>query len=57
VLSATPSLSRTRKLWLLAKTRAYWALTKDPERVFYRVTGLASTPEQPHPHADPQPAP
>jgi phytoene synthase len=57
VLSTTPSLSRTRKLWLLAKTRAYWALNRDPEHVFYRVTGLTSTPEQSRPHHDPHPAP
>jgi phytoene synthase len=57
VLSSTPSLSRTRKLWLLARTRACWALHGDPERVFYSVTGLASTPDQSRPHHDPHPAP
>ena len=38
VLSETPSLSTTRKLWLLARTRLAWAVTKDPETVFRRVS-------------------
>jgi len=57
VLSSTPGLSTTRKLWLLAKTRLLWAVYGDPESVFYRVTGLASTAEHAHHHGDPQPAP
>ncbi|WP_232686255.1 phytoene/squalene synthase family protein [Halobacterium zhouii] len=44
VLSATPTLGTTRKLWLLAKTRALWALHEDPKRMFYRVTGLSASP-------------
>src|SRR6056297_1755062 len=43
VLSSTPSLSTRRKLWLVAKTRALWALNSNPEAVFYRATGLAET--------------
>jgi phytoene synthase len=38
VLSATPSLSTPRKLWLLARTRLAWARTNDPETVFRRVS-------------------
>ena len=38
VLSTTPSLSTPRKLWLLIKTRMYWALTPDPVTVFRRVS-------------------
>ena len=38
VLSATPSLSTSRKLYLLAKTRAHWAFEKDPEAVFRKVS-------------------
>jgi phytoene synthase len=38
VLSETPSLSTPRKLWLLARTRLAWSVTKDPERVFRRVS-------------------
>ena len=53
VLTSPPGLSTTRKLWLLAKTRLLWAVFGDPESVFYRVTGLATTAEQPHRHADP----
>jgi len=57
VLSETPSLSTTRKLWLLAKTRALWALSRDPEYVFYRVSCIASSGERPRRHGDPHPAP
>jgi phytoene synthase len=38
VLSATPSLSTPRKLWLLVRTRLAWARTRDPETVFRRVS-------------------
>ncbi|RLM57465.1 phytoene/squalene synthase family protein [Halobellus sp. Atlit-31R] len=38
VLSATPSLSTSRKLFLLAKTRLFWALERDPVAVFRRVS-------------------
>ncbi|WP_256545284.1 phytoene/squalene synthase family protein [Halobellus inordinatus] len=38
VLSTTPSLSTSRKLYLLAKTRLYWALERDPVAVFRRVS-------------------
>jgi phytoene synthase len=57
VLSATPSLSTTRKLWLVAKTRALWALNSNPEAVFYRATGLAETGDSRRPHGGPQPTP
>jgi len=57
VLTSTPGLGRTRKLWLLAKTRLLWAVYDDPESVFYRVTGLASTAGQTQRHGDPQPTP
>ena len=38
VLSTTPSLSTPRKLFLLAKTRLYWAIEHDPVAVFRRVS-------------------
>ena len=38
VLSTTPSLSTSRKLFLLAKTRLYWAIERDPVAVFRRVS-------------------
>jgi phytoene synthase len=57
VLTETPSLSTSRKLWLVAKTRALWALNCNPEAVFYRATGLAETGDSRHPHGDPQPTP
>ncbi|WP_311171767.1 phytoene/squalene synthase family protein [Halobellus ordinarius] len=38
VLSTTPSLSTTRKLSLLAKTRMFWAIERDPVAVFRRVS-------------------
>ena len=39
VLSTTPQLSTARKLYLLAKTRWRWIWNKDPEAVFWAVTG------------------
>jgi phytoene synthase len=38
VLSTTPSLSTARKLYLLCKTRLYWAIESDPVAVFRRVS-------------------
>jgi phytoene synthase len=40
VLSTTPRLGALRKAALLAKTRAYWTLSKDPGRVFARVSSV-----------------
>ncbi|OLZ40236.1 geranylgeranyl-diphosphate geranylgeranyltransferase [Natrinema saccharevitans] len=40
VLSAEPSLSTTRKLWCLAKTRWHWHWNRDPEAVFQRVSAV-----------------
>ncbi|WP_232702582.1 phytoene/squalene synthase family protein [Halobacterium wangiae] len=57
VLTSTPGLSTTRKLWLLAKTRLLWAVYGDPESVFYRVTRLSTTAEHAHHRGDPHPAP
>ncbi|MCG1003974.1 MULTISPECIES: phytoene/squalene synthase family protein [Halobacterium] len=57
VLTETPSLSTTRKLWLLAKTRALWAFYEDPEYVFYRVSCIASSGDHRRGHGDPHPAP
>ncbi|QCJ48475.1 phytoene/squalene synthase family protein [Haloprofundus sp. MHR1] len=41
VLSATPQLSRLRKLSLFARTRYHWMWTKDPETVFWRVSSVS----------------
>jgi phytoene synthase len=57
VLSATPSLSTSRKLWLLAKTGALWAYYGDPETVFYRVSCISSPADHHHGHGDPHPMP
>ncbi|WP_336036576.1 phytoene/squalene synthase family protein [Halobacterium yunchengense] len=56
-LTATPSLSTPRKLWLVAKTRLYWAYYGDPEHVFYRVSCVSSHADHRHGHGDPHPAP
>ncbi|SEP61918.1 phytoene/squalene synthase family protein [Natrinema salaciae] len=40
VLSREPSLSTTRKLWCLAKTRWHWHWNRDPEAVFQRVSAV-----------------
>ncbi|KDE59433.1 geranylgeranyl-diphosphate geranylgeranyltransferase [Halostagnicola sp. A56] len=40
VLSEEPSLSTTRKLWCLAKTRWHWHWNRDPEAVFKRVSAV-----------------
>jgi phytoene synthase len=40
VLSVTPSISTTRKLALLAKTRLHWAFERDPEAVFRTVSAV-----------------
>ncbi|RDI72421.1 phytoene/squalene synthase family protein [Halopelagius longus] len=48
VLSETPSLSTRRKLLLLAKTRAYWAVESDPVAVF-RAVSAVTYPEQADP--------
>jgi phytoene synthase len=57
VLSTEPGLSTTRKLWLLAKTRALWAYDGDPERVFYRASCISSPSDQHHGRGDPHPTP
>ncbi|ELY52256.1 phytoene/squalene synthase family protein [Natronolimnohabitans innermongolicus] len=40
VLSEAPSLSTSRKLWCLAKTRWHWHWNRDPEAVFHRVSAV-----------------
>ncbi|WP_299263586.1 phytoene/squalene synthase family protein [Halorientalis sp.] len=52
VLSETPSLATTRKLWLIAKTRWHWHWNKDPEAVFERVSTIG---EAPTPSPGPEP--
>ncbi len=47
VLSSPPSLSRRRKLSLLARTYYRWRRTKDPEAVFYAVTDIAAPASHP----------
>jgi phytoene synthase len=46
VLSDPPSLTRRRKLSLLARTYYRWRRTKDPEAVFYTVTDVAPPTER-----------
>ncbi len=40
VLSARPSIPSWRKLYLLAKTRLYWHIERDPAVVFRRVSAI-----------------
>ncbi len=40
VLSARPSLSRTRKLWMIARTWWHWRRFRDPVAVFKRVSAV-----------------
>ncbi|MFB6142155.1 MAG: phytoene/squalene synthase family protein [Halorientalis sp.] len=44
VLSATPGLSTTRKLLLVARTRWHWHWNRDPEAVFERVSAIGDAP-------------
>jgi len=43
VLSETPELSRSRKLSLFARTALNWAVLRDPEAVFYRVSAVPAS--------------
>lgn len=45
VLSTTPELSRRRKLSLFARTALNWAVLRDPEAVFYRVSAVPASAE------------
>jgi phytoene synthase len=42
-VTATPSLSTRRKLWLVARTRWHWLWTDDPEAVFARVSAVPAS--------------
>lgn len=44
VLSETPSLTRWRRLWLLARTWWHWRRTRDPETAFYDASPVAERP-------------
>jgi phytoene synthase len=57
VLSETPELSLSRKLWLLAKTRWAWLWNKDPAVVFRRVSAIGSDDPRRRggEHAEPHP--
>ena len=57
VLTETPELSTLRKSYLVVKTRAYWALNKDPEAVFAKVSAVPSATDRRHDpgHSEPQP--
>ncbi|SEW11717.1 phytoene/squalene synthase family protein [Natrinema salifodinae] len=48
VLSREPSLSTTRKLWCLAKTRWHWHWHRDPEAVFQRVSAVPTAEPDRH---------
>jgi phytoene synthase len=41
VISTTPELSLTRRLWLAARTRLAWMRTPDPMAVFRRVSAVS----------------
>jgi phytoene synthase len=51
-LTRTPELSAPRKVWLVAKTWAYWKWTKDPETVFAKVSAV---PRSGDTHRSPEP--
>ncbi|WP_266079782.1 phytoene/squalene synthase family protein [Haladaptatus caseinilyticus] len=40
VLSTTPQLSLTRRLWVLVRTRWHWRISRDPETVFRAVSSI-----------------
>lgn len=44
VLTATPELTRRRRLWLLAKTWWHWRRHNDPETAFYAASAIADEP-------------
>ena len=51
VLSARPTLSRSRKLWTVARTWWHWRRTRDPVDVFQRVSAVPTdepSPEERH---------
>ena len=53
VLNTTPELSTGRKVSLLVRTALNWAVLRDPEAVFYRVSAVpASAPAEAGPDAD-----
>jgi phytoene synthase len=45
-LTVTPSLTRRRRLWVLAKTWWHWRRTGDPEATFYAVSPVSQTPSE-----------
>ena len=58
VLTATPELTRRRRLWLLAKTWWHWRRNGDPEATFYAVSavserGPGATPTERTSHGQP----
>jgi phytoene synthase (EC 2.5.1.32) len=42
VVSGRPTLSRSRKLWTIARTWWHWRRTRDPVAVFKRVSAIPS---------------
>lgn len=46
VLTTEPDVGLARKLWVVARTRLQWALNRDPETVFERVSALPSRDAQ-----------
>ena len=49
VLSATPRLGTARTAWLALRTRARWALHRDPEAVFRAVSAVGGGESRPRP--------
>ncbi|MFB6075255.1 MAG: phytoene/squalene synthase family protein [Haloarculaceae archaeon] len=45
VLTATPELTRRRRLWLVARTWWHWRRHRDPETAFYAASCLSEGPE------------
>ncbi|WP_181685326.1 phytoene/squalene synthase family protein [Halorhabdus salina] len=45
VLNEDASLSKTRRLWLVAKTYYHWRRTGDPETAFYAASAVGDTDE------------
>ena len=52
VVSGRPTLSRSRKLWTIARTWWHWRRTRDPVTVFKRVSAVPSDEPAPEERVD-----
>lgn len=47
VLNGDPSVSKPRRLWLVAKTYYHWRRTRDPEATFYAASAIRQSERGP----------